>query len=190
MIFPCRLVVSSILCLDWTLFIFLGVAFIFTLFIPETLAPVLLRRKAEKLRKDTGDARYCTLEELEKTPLAEAMKVALIRPFLMLFQEPIVIFFSICKCMADSLSPFLTTFIRRSVFHLQPSLYVILMWLHVPLLTPYYLPDLMFFAFPIAFSEVRGFSAGLTGLTFISIMVCFLLSLQSHLTYDIRSWVS
>ena len=64
------------------------------------------------------------------------------------------------------------------------------MWLHVPLLTLYYLPDLMFFAFPIAFSEVRGFSAGLTGLTFISIMVCFLLSLQIHLTYDIRSWVS
>lgn len=100
---PCRLVFSSLHRLDWTLFIFLGVAFIFTLFIPETLAPVLLRRKAQKIRKETGDDRYCTLEELEKIPFTEAMKVALIRPFLMLFQEPIVIFFSFCKFIANSL---------------------------------------------------------------------------------------
>lgn len=47
----------------------------------------------------------------------------------------------------------------------------------------------MFFAFPIAFSEVRDFSAGLTGITFISIMVCSLPSSQKALTYDTRSWV-
>ncbi len=33
--------------------------------------------------------------------------------------------------------------------------------------------DLLFFAFPIAFAEIRGFSAGLTGITFVSIMVRF-----------------
>jgi hypothetical protein len=33
------------------LFIFVGVAWGFTVFIPETLAPVLLRRKAEKSAK-------------------------------------------------------------------------------------------------------------------------------------------
>ncbi len=59
----------SHLLVDWVLFIFTGVCFIFTLFIPETLASILLRRKAEKLRKSTGDESYRTLEELERVPL-------------------------------------------------------------------------------------------------------------------------
>lgn len=63
---------------------------------PETLAPVLLRRKAAKLRKDTGDDKYRTLEELEKKPFAQTIKIALIRPFIMIFTEPIIIFMSIC----------------------------------------------------------------------------------------------
>lgn len=67
----------------------------FTIFIPETLAPVLLRRKAEKIRKTTGQKCY-TLEELEKLPFSETLKIALVRPFLMIFQEPIIIFMSFC----------------------------------------------------------------------------------------------
>lgn len=82
--------------LYWVLFIFVGCSFIFTLFMPETLAPVLLRRKAAKLRKDTGDDKYRTLEELEKKPFAQTIKIALIRPFIMIFTEPIIIFMSIC----------------------------------------------------------------------------------------------
>lgn len=39
--------------------------------------------------------------------------------------------------------------------------------------------DLLFFAFPIAFAEIRGFSAGLTGITFVSIMVRPLFSFLS-----------
>ncbi|KAF8965491.1 MFS polyamine transporter [Flammula alnicola] len=119
----------------WVLFIFLGVSFSLTLFIPETLAPILLRRKAENLRKTTGDERYRTLEELEKRPFKEILKAALIRPFLMLVQEPIVIFMSCYLSFVYSL------------------LY------------------LLFFAFPIAFGEIRGFSPGITGLTFVSIML-------------------
>ena len=33
----------------------------------------------------------------------------------------------------------------------------------------------MFFAFPIAFAEIRGFNMGITGITFVSIMVSCLL---------------
>lgn len=40
------------------------------------------------------------------------------------------------------------------------------------------LADLLFFAFPIAFAEIRGFSGGITGTTFISIMVKILLLSQ------------
>ncbi|KAH9478677.1 Major facilitator superfamily multidrug transporter NAG4 [Psilocybe cubensis] len=119
----------------WVLFIFLGVSFALTLFIPESLAPVLLRRKAEVLRKSTNDDRYRTLEELEKLPFSETLQIALVRPFLMLVQEPIVIFMSCYLSFVYSL------------------LY------------------LLFFAFPIAFLEIRGFSEGMTGITFISIML-------------------
>jgi len=83
---------NSLYSIDWVLFIFLGVAFALTLFIPETLAPVILRRKAERLRKETGDESYRTLEELEKLPFKETLKISMVRPFLMLFQEPIIIF--------------------------------------------------------------------------------------------------
>ncbi|PPQ69265.1 hypothetical protein CVT24_000071 [Panaeolus cyanescens] len=119
----------------WVLFIFLGVSFLLTFFIPETLAPIILRKKAEKLRKERNDERYKTLEELEKLPFRETITIALVRPFAMLFQEPIVIFM---------------TFYLSFVYSL---LY------------------LLFFAFPIAFSKIRGFGEGLTGLTFTSIML-------------------
>ena len=87
------------------LFTFVGVAWGFTVFIPETLAPVLLRRKAEKIRKTTGQNCY-TLEELEKLSFSETLRIALIRPFLMILQEPIVIFMSCCVCFFPSFLDF------------------------------------------------------------------------------------
>jgi len=93
-LFPDGLSLSS----DWVLFIAVGVSWALSCFIPETLAPVLLRRKAEKLRKETGDDSYRTIEELESLPFSEKMKIALFRPLVMLFTEPIVIFMSICEC--------------------------------------------------------------------------------------------
>jgi hypothetical protein len=39
-------------------------------------------------------------------------------------------------------------------------------------------PDLLFFAFPLAFEEIRGFSPGMTGVTFISIMLGIVLALS------------
>ena len=81
----------------WVLFIFVGVCFIFTLIMPETLAPVLLHKKAEKLRKDTGNDKYRAVEELEKKPLSESIKIALVRPLVMMFTESIIIFMSFCE---------------------------------------------------------------------------------------------
>lgn len=82
---------------DWVLFIFVGVCFVFSFFIPESLAHLLLRRKAEKLRKDTGDDSYVTEVELQRVPLTQTLKIALLRPLTMLVVEPVVIFMSICK---------------------------------------------------------------------------------------------
>lgn len=94
---PFRVFLTKFVVIDWVLFMFVGACWVLTLFIPETLAPVLLRRKAEKLRKDTGDDSYQTLEELERLPFSETLKIALVRPLVMLFTEPIVIFMSICE---------------------------------------------------------------------------------------------
>ncbi|KII93524.1 hypothetical protein PLICRDRAFT_395433 [Plicaturopsis crispa FD-325 SS-3] len=119
----------------WTLFAFVGACFILTLVIPESYAPVLLKRKAEALRKETGDESYRTLAELEHIGLAEDLKIALTRPFALLFGEAIVFFMSIYLTFVYSL------------------LY------------------LMFFAFPIAFAEIRGFGGGITGTTFVSLII-------------------
>jgi len=119
---------------------------------PETPAPVLLHRKAAKLRKETGDDKYRTLEELEKKPFLETIKIALIRPFIMIFTGPIIIFMSICMPIWIILKLHLISF-------------------RVDLSFVYSLLYLLFFAFPIAFGEIRGFGLGVTGITFIGIMI-------------------
>ncbi len=58
---------------------------------PETHAPALLKYKAVRLRKLTGDSRYRA--EVEEESLLEATKRSLKRPFLMLVKEPVVQFF-------------------------------------------------------------------------------------------------
>ncbi|KAJ7773860.1 MFS polyamine transporter [Mycena metata] len=125
----------------WFLFVFTGFSFVLTLFIPETLAPVLLRRKAAALRKTTGDQEHRSPVELEHTPFSETLKIALLRPIIMLFAEPVVLFMS-----------FYLSFVYSLLY-------------------------LLFFAFPIAFAEIRGFSGGMTGVTFISIIIGIVIAL-------------
>ncbi|KAL1759618.1 major facilitator superfamily domain-containing protein [Schizophyllum commune] len=78
----------------WVLFIFLGACVVLTLIMPETLAPVLLRRKAERIRKETGDQSYRTLAEIEHRPFKVIIKEALLRPLIMLVTEPVMFFMS------------------------------------------------------------------------------------------------
>ncbi|KIJ54461.1 hypothetical protein M422DRAFT_73490 [Sphaerobolus stellatus SS14] len=125
----------------WVLFIFLAFCVVLTLFIPETLAPILLRRKAAALRKKTGDEKYRSLQELERIPTSEVLKISLLRPLIMMVSEPIILFMS-----------FYLSFIYGLLY-------------------------LLFFAFPIAFSEIRGFSEGMTGVTFVSIMLGILIAM-------------
>lgn len=119
----------------WTLFIFLGVVFLFTCLAPETYAPILLKRKAAGLRKQHNTNAFKSEIEMRKTPLSITLKIALTRPFIFMFCEPIVL------CMSIYLS-----FIYSLLY-------------------------LLFFAFPIAFEEVRGWNEGLTGTAFVAVMV-------------------
>lgn len=65
-----------------------GVALAFSIIMRETYAPVLLRKKAARLRKETGDSRWHSRYDY-KVPLIETMKTNLSRPFVMLALEPI-----------------------------------------------------------------------------------------------------
>ncbi|KAG8716145.1 hypothetical protein FRC11_008626 [Ceratobasidium sp. 423] len=82
----------------WIMFIFSAVMFVFgVLFVPETFAPVLLRRRARELHAESeGKLHYISKYEKGNTKtFAEVMRINLSRPFVLLFQEPIVLLFSI-----------------------------------------------------------------------------------------------
>ncbi|KAL7409823.1 major facilitator superfamily domain-containing protein [Mrakia frigida] len=66
-----------------------------SLLLPETYAVVLLRRRAEKLRKETGDQGFMTQQERFKKPVNEVIKTSLLRPLVLLFTEPIIFLFSL-----------------------------------------------------------------------------------------------
>lgn len=76
--------------------IFTGIIWIVVcLFLPETYTPVLLRKRADKLSKVSGKFYRSKFEEKERKKLSGLFKVSLLRPWLLLFCEPIVLLLSI-----------------------------------------------------------------------------------------------
>ncbi|KAF2800568.1 MFS general substrate transporter [Melanomma pulvis-pyrius CBS 109.77] len=63
--------------------------------VPETYTPKLLAKRATKLRKETGDDKFVTEEDLDLRPLSQRLRLFLLRPFQLLFQELIVFFISL-----------------------------------------------------------------------------------------------
>jgi len=91
--------------LYWIQLILAGVAYICIVSLPETYAPIILGRRAAKLRTSTGDATYVTQHHLDhnQVPLAQRLKTFLLRPFQLLFQELIVFFLSVYMSVLYSL---------------------------------------------------------------------------------------
>jgi hypothetical protein len=58
---------------------------------PETYGPVLLARKAERIRKETGDNRYYAPKEVDKPTIGRRLYNILALPFKILFLEPMLI---------------------------------------------------------------------------------------------------
>ncbi|KAF9891557.1 hypothetical protein FE257_004025 [Aspergillus nanangensis] len=78
--------------LYWLQLILSFVAWVLITFtVPETYAPALLKKRAQKLRKAEDDPRYVTEAELNPRPFGERMRVLFLRPFQLLFLEPIVL---------------------------------------------------------------------------------------------------
>lgn len=78
--------------------IFTGVLWILgTLLIPETYAPVLLRKRARALQKANPGKIYKSAPEIASGPVKfnKVFGTALMRPWILLFREPIVLLLSI-----------------------------------------------------------------------------------------------
>ncbi|KAI8938782.1 hypothetical protein NX059_004645 [Plenodomus lindquistii] len=77
--------------LYWIQLILSGIVWFFITFtVPETYTPRLLAVRAKKLRKETGDDKYVTEQDLDVRPFGERMSLFFLRPFQLLFQELIV----------------------------------------------------------------------------------------------------
>ncbi|KAJ9101080.1 hypothetical protein QFC21_003298 [Naganishia friedmannii] len=74
-----------------TMFIFAAVMYLVGIvFLPETYAPVLVRRKAARLDKATSAFHRSKYDTERKTP-KQVLEISLTRPFVFLFLEPIVV---------------------------------------------------------------------------------------------------
>jgi hypothetical protein len=67
---------------------------VFWLILKETRGDVILKKRAKKLRKETGKSIYAE-SELEKTSVLKMLKLSFMRPTKMLLTEPVVIFFTL-----------------------------------------------------------------------------------------------
>jgi MFS family permease len=97
---------------NWLVMIFSGVGWLACSLIKETYAPVLLQRKAAKMREETGDDRWWSRydqrlsskssRELKDVPqsltfgplVLQILKINLSRPFVLAFTEPILWFWN------------------------------------------------------------------------------------------------
>ena len=84
----------------WVELIFAAVTWPFLLCMPETYGPVILQRRAKKLRKETGNPKIVAPTEVENQDLWDLIAVVLTRPIRMFLFEAIVL----CSCLYLSLA--------------------------------------------------------------------------------------
>ena len=143
---------------NWVVMIAGGAAWGLMVSIKETYAPALLQGKAKKLRKQHDDERYWSQYDV-KLPFFELMKVNLSRPFVMAITEPICIFWNLyIAIIYGELVPFL----RLRASNLLSSAGILY---------------LCFVAYPIVFTEARGWSIGISGLAFTGIGIGCMLTI-------------
>lgn len=121
---------------EWvTLCISGGILASIVLLQPETYPSTLLRWRAAHLRKITGDDRFRASVEVRDETFLDRLKRALVRPFILLLREPIVLLFGLYLTVVYII---LFTFLNGYTF---------------------------------IFGQTYGFSVGITGLSFLGIVV-------------------
>ncbi|KAL7951234.1 major facilitator superfamily domain-containing protein [Trichoderma barbatum] len=114
---------------NWVILILAGSALSALLTLKETYPPAILKRKAARLRKETGDARWwCQYDH--KVSTLHLLIVNLSRPLVLVVTEPILLFMDLWVALV------------------------------------YGILYLSFIAYPIVFSEHRGWGPGVSGLAY------------------------
>lgn len=76
----------------WILTMFAGACFFLIIFtLPETYAPIILAKKAKRLRKETGEDRWYAPIERKQTDFRTRLNDIVFKPFIMLALEPMLL---------------------------------------------------------------------------------------------------
>ncbi|KAJ5493748.1 Major facilitator superfamily domain general substrate transporter [Penicillium fimorum] len=84
----------------WIGLILSGASLPLVIFMPETYAPVILKRRAHKLRKDTGNSSIVSPLDVQSRNLREMLIITISRPFRMIIHEYIVSLTSLYLALA------------------------------------------------------------------------------------------
>ncbi|KAJ5131443.1 Major facilitator superfamily domain general substrate transporter [Penicillium bovifimosum] len=84
----------------WIGLILSGASLPLVIFMPETYAPVILKRRAHKLRKDTGNTSIVSPLDIESRNMREMFFITISRPFRMIMHEYIVSLSSLYLALA------------------------------------------------------------------------------------------
>ncbi|CDK27458.1 unnamed protein product [Kuraishia capsulata CBS 1993] len=87
----------------WVNFAFAGLMWILASLVPETYAPVILKRRARKLRKETGNPKIMTEQEATGLSFKELVQTCLVRPLMFVVQEPVLDLTCFYVCLIYSL---------------------------------------------------------------------------------------
>ena len=74
--------------------------FVILIFLPETRGSVILRRRVNKLKAQTGDLTLVAVGDESRLPLKTLIQISTTRPFLLLVTEQIVLWFSLWVAFA------------------------------------------------------------------------------------------
>ncbi|KAL8711764.1 MAG: hypothetical protein Q9220_003935 [cf. Caloplaca sp. 1 TL-2023] len=153
--------------LEGIMAIFTGVLWIIgTLTIPETYAPLILRKRAAKLSQDTGKVYVSKLEVGKSKPsLTTSFKIALSRPWVMLIREPIVLLLTIYMVSRRVLRSLREVLVKPELLTKIAAQAIIYGTLYM-----------MFGAFPIVYQEKRHWSQGVGSLPFLGVLTGMLLA--------------
>lgn len=143
---------------NWIALILAGAAVLMLATVKETYAPALLKKKAARMRKETGDDRWWCRHD-QRISTLELLKVNLSRPFVLAATEPILWFFNIWS--AAHPRPERTT--KKNMGNRATDV--------IRISVIYGILYLCFVAYPIVFTQHRGWSVGTTGLAFLGIGV-------------------
>lgn len=77
--------------MSWVNMAFAGVMWIAISFVPETYAPVILKKRAKALRAQTGNSKIMTEQEAAPMSFSELLNNVFYRPIKFVFEEPVLV---------------------------------------------------------------------------------------------------